>query len=357
MFMLAFGDVNFHDVGSVLQIVEALRSRVHLPVSGPGLPEPSGIPAETPKLLPAPVGKLPAPVGEKSGEGVQDRAKVELEQRTNGTHGTDRTHDSEYVDRVQGRQEDAGRPVNVTVNVTANGGEKGRSRREGREPAFAEDYGAARGARKGSADGKALAAIHADVRTIKEVVPAAIERVEKGIETVQKHVRGVPILQAELAEARKVPEALALEIQRRIDDILLIDEQRIWKAVRSAGSQKGALGVLRKDGIVKSAATLCRRVGEIDAKLKKAGLPPCDASGPSVRFKKSGGTVNDEGKSLPEEVSRVARDWAEDPVERERTIRSYLAANDEEKEYFCQEYPGIDEEAEAYLKRHPMESD
>ena len=54
---------------------------------------------------------------------------------------------------------------------------------------------------------------------------------------------------------------------------------------------------------------------------------------------------------MPEELSIVERDWAKDPAERDTTIRSYLAASPEDKEYFHQTKPGIQEEADKYLKR------
>ena len=68
------------------------------------------------------------------------------------------------------------------------------------------------------------------IRELKEMtspLPAAIAKVGDGIAMVQQHVRGVPILQAELAEARINPEGLALEIQKRIADILTPEEQGV----------------------------------------------------------------------------------------------------------------------------------
>jgi len=204
-------------------------------------------------------------------------------------------------------------------------------------------------------DRTTLVAIHADIRQIKDIaapLPAAVAKVGANVETVQKHVRGVPLLQAELTEAKLVPEAVAVEIYGRIADILDPGQQAIWHAMRKAGGiQKDALVVLKKSGVVNSAPVLSRRVAVIDKKLKENGLPPCNASGPSVRYKKTGGHENADGDMEPEEVSAVERDWAKDPTERDTTIQSYLAARPEDKDYFHQTKPGIQEEADKYLKR------
>jgi hypothetical protein len=205
-----------------------------------------------------------------------------------------------------------------------------------------------------------LDAIHADVQIIKNttgLLPGAIVKLGAGVEIVQRHVRGVPFLQTELAEARLVPEALALEIQNKIADILTVEEQAIWRAVRNAdGSQKDALPSLRQSGIVNSTPTLSRRVSEINIKLRENGLPPCDASGPAIRFTKSGGHENDEGRTHPEELSPVERDWAEDPTDRDTTIGAYLAASAADKAFFHKTKPGIEEESKKYMKRFPMKS-
>ena len=204
-------------------------------------------------------------------------------------------------------------------------------------------------------DGTTLLALHADIRQIKDIaapLPEAVAKVDKGLETVQKHVRGVPILQAELAEAKLAPESLAVEIHNRIADILGPEEQAIWHAMRKAGgSQTDALVSLKQSGTVKSAATLSRRVGVINPKLLANNLPPCDAPAPAVRFTKHGGYVGKDGDEVPEELSVVERDWAKDPAERDTTIQSYLTASPEDKEYYRQAKPGIQDEADKYLKR------
>ena len=204
-------------------------------------------------------------------------------------------------------------------------------------------------------DKTTLAAIHDDIRQIKDIaapLPAAVAKVDKGLETVQKHVRGVPVLQSELAEAKLVPESLAVEIHNRIADILGPEEQAIWHAMRKAGgSQKDALVLLKQSGIVKSAATLSRRVGVINPKLLANNLPVCDAPTPSVRFAKHGGYTGKDGDDVAKELSVVETDWAKDPAERDTTIRSYLTASQGDKEYFHRTKPGIQDEAERYMKR------
>jgi len=204
-------------------------------------------------------------------------------------------------------------------------------------------------------DRTTLVAIHADIRQIKDIaapLPAAVAKVDKGLDTVQKHVRGVPILQAELAEAILVPESLAVEIHSRIADILTPEEQAIWHAMRKAGgSQKNALPSLRQSGVVNSAPVLSRRVRAINPKLLANNLPACDAPAPAVTFIRHGGFVGKDGDAVPEELSVVERDWAKDPAERDTTIQSYLSASPEDKEYFHQTKPGIQEESDKYLKR------
>jgi hypothetical protein len=168
---------------------------------------------------------------------------------------------------------------------------------------------------------------------------------------VKQHVRGVPVLQADLKDARVVPEALALEIQNRIADILTVEQQEIWRAMRNAGGvQTEALPVLKNKGVVNSAATLTRRVKEIDEILKENGLPSCKTAGPVARYRQTGGYETLEGGVVPEQISVVEHDWAKDPAERETTIKSYLAASPEDQAVFRQSKPGIDDEARLYRK-------
>jgi hypothetical protein len=320
MFVIAFGDVKTHDVGDVIQIVQALRLRALLPEREPGPLNPPKILPDPSKLLPASVGELPVLAGGMSSAG---------------------------------RDAPCGESRPVHVNVVVNN-----STVNGEKADFRDQLSEARGQKTEVGGEKStLEAIHADVRTIKEVVPAGIARIENGVETVQKHVRGVPILQAELAEARVVPENLALEIQNRIADILTTNDQEIWRAVRNAGgSQKNALPALHASGCAMSAATLSRRVRVINTKLRTHGLPLCDAPGPVVRFKKNGGQENDEGMGVPVELSPVETDWADDPGDRDTTIRAYLGASAVDRAYFLETKPGIEEEARKYLKRVRMES-
>jgi len=186
--------------------------------------------------------------------------------------------------------------------------------------------------------------------TLKEIV----KRIDERFDFVEKHVRGIPALEQDLSDARKVPEHVALELFRRIQEFLTPEQQRIWVAVRDAhGVQKEALNKLKADGVVNSEATLSRRVAVIDKKLKEHGLPPCNASGPTERYVKSGGYTDRSGNTAPEELSPVETDWDKDPIERERTIRNYLALNShEDRAYYHQYYPGIEDEAKKY-KRHP----
>jgi len=191
-----------------------------------------------------------------------------------------------------------------------------------------------------------------------ETLQAGIDDLKQGVATVHKHVRGVPVLQAELADAKVMPDALAVEIVSRITDILTPDEQAIWHAMRKAGGiQKYALPALQSTGFVKSSATLSRRVAEINYKLIANNLTPCDAPAPPVRFNRGGGYTNKEGKTLPEEISAPDRDWAEIPESRDKTIRLYLAASQKDKAEFHQLYYGIEDEAEEYKKRTGMKSD
>jgi len=178
----------------------------------------------------------------------------------------------------------------------------------------------------------------------------SIAKIENTMEIVREQVRGVPRLQTDLAEARIDPKSLALEIQNRIADTLTPEEQRIWLAVRAAGTQKGALKQVRKFGIT-SAATLNRRYRIITDKLKTIGLTPGDKSEPLTRAKESGGYPNNEGKNVPKDLSLNESHWTDDENERETTIRSYLAASPEDKAYFHLAKPGIKEEAEKHQKR------
>jgi hypothetical protein len=204
-----------------------------------------------------------------------------------------------------------------------------------------------------------LEAVHEDVRETKEIatrLPTAIASVEKGIESMQPHLRGVPKVLDDLKEAKLVPEDATRELFTRIQDTLTLEQQRIWTAVRNAGTQKGAIALLRKQDIDLSEATLSRRVHEIDEELAKHDLPPCKASGPRTRFTKSGGYTNDKGRTVPEELSEPDRDWADNPESRDSTIRSYLSVSDKEKADFHRLYYGIEDEADEYEKRSGMKS-
>jgi hypothetical protein len=163
--------------------------------------------------------------------------------------------------------------------------------------------------------------------------------------------QGARIMRGELAEARVIPDALAVEIHSLLAEILTPEELAIWHAMRKAGgSQKCALPSLQKKDIVRSAPTLSRRVKMINAKLIANRLTPCDVPAPPVRYNRSGGCENENGKTIPEELSAVERDWADDPAERDTTIRTYLTVSPAEKLFFQQTKPGIEEEARRYLK-------
>lgn len=207
---------------------------------------------------------------------------------------------------------------------------------------------------------EAIHAVHADVRDLKQSVsplPSAVALLGKGVETVLQHARGLPKVLDDLEEAQTVPENATREILAKIQDVLTLEEQRIWTTVRKAGTQKGALEELRESGIVISEATLSRRMKEIKAKLRENGLGSSVASGPAARYRKTGGHKNDDGKSKPVEISPVEKDWAKDPSDRDATIQSYLASRSEkDKTYFREIYLGIEDEAEKYLKHHPLKS-
>jgi hypothetical protein len=199
-----------------------------------------------------------------------------------------------------------------------------------------------------------LERIEAGVRQIggeTALLPVAVAKIGAELETVKQHVRGVPVLQADLRDAMVNPAHMALQIQNQVADILTVEEQAIWRAVRNAGgSQKLALPMLKREGRVNSAATLSRRVKEIDRKLREHNLPPCNASGPATRYQVTGGHKNDKGVEVPVEFSAVEQDWAKDPAERETTIKAFLAASPEEQQYFKETKPGIEDEAKTYRK-------
>lgn len=205
-----------------------------------------------------------------------------------------------------------------------------------------------------------LAEVHASVLENKEIterLPGAIAIVDNDVKSMQKDVRGVPQVLEDLEQAKRVPEDATRELFTRIQNVLTLEDQRIWAAVRNAGTQKAAIAPLRQDNVVLSEATLSRRVKVIDEKLKKHGLSPCKASGPLRRFTKSGGYENEEGEMVPEEFSPVDSDWTKDAADRDRTIQSYLTARPEDKERFRETYFGIEDEAKQYVERHPMKSD
>lgn len=204
-----------------------------------------------------------------------------------------------------------------------------------------------------------LEALHGDLRQLKDnlhPLPGAIANVGERLDTMHKHVQGVPILQAELAQSQNATMAAVAEMNARIAKILTLKEQRICTAVNKAGSQKGALASLRKDDIVKSLATLCRLVQAINKKLKENGLPPCCASGPVGQFKETGGYVDKEGELIDKEISSVDQTWTEDPIGRDTTIQGYLTASPEDKVHYQHTYPDIEAEAKEYLEHRSLKS-
>jgi hypothetical protein len=188
------------------------------------------------------------------------------------------------------------------------------------------------------------------IRDVVAPLSSAVAEIKSDIKSMQPHVRGVPKVLSDLKEASLVPEEAAREIFAQIQTLLTIEEQRIWTAVRNAGTQKAAIALLREDGIDLSEATLSRLVSKIDKKLAKQDLPPCKASGPLRRYKMRGGHRNDEGKPTPE-ILEPDRDWAKDPDTRERIIRLYLGAHENEKRDYQQYYEDIEDEAKEYRRR------
>lgn len=215
--------------------------------------------------------------------------------------------------------------------------------------------------RKVEKKGITLESVHADVRETKEIasrLPGPIANVERNQVTVLKHVQGVPHLQADLAEAKRFPTDLAADIHSLNADILTPKQQSIWHAMRRAGgSQKGALPSLRREGIVRSAPTLCRKVAEINAILVANKLLPCNAPATPVRYHRSGGYRDVDGNPVAEEIYKPDRDWADDQASRDKLIRDYLMASAEDQKFFRQEYFGIEDEANRYKKRIGMKSD
>lgn len=177
-------------------------------------------------------------------------------------------------------------------------------------------------------------------------------RIDERFDIVEKHVCGIPTLQQQLAEARAVPQQAAMELFRRIQGILTLQEQTVWRAVREAGGvQKDALTELKVAGIVNSEPTLSRMVKKIDEKLKKHDLPPCKASGPTMRYRKSGGFSADAVQEEPTELSIVNTEWTEDPDERERILKGFLATRDSvERDYFVKTFADIEAEAEEWMR-------
>lgn len=178
------------------------------------------------------------------------------------------------------------------------------------------------------------------------------------LDSIHDYVKNIPKMRSDLDEARLIPEHATLEMFKRIQNILTPEEQRIWTAIREAGGvQKDSLPSLREAKIVNSEPTLSRMVKKIDKKLKEHGLPPCKASGPMLRHKKSGGYTDADGNKAPVEISSAITDWREDPDERKRIIRGYLAAkNSEDRKFYTATYPDIVAEAKKYKGEAGMKS-
>lgn len=165
--------------------------------------------------------------------------------------------------------------------------------------------------------------------------------------------RAAEVQRADLAEAKLVPEAMAVEMFAQLSNVLAIEEQEIWRAMRAAGGiQKIALAEITKKLGKMSTATLCRRVGEINTKLKLAGLPVCTTRTAPIEYRKSGGYAQEDGDVPPVQLTPVIDDWANDPTNRDRLVRSYLAeeARPDNQQAMRGVYPGIDDEAAEYLR-------
>lgn len=174
-----------------------------------------------------------------------------------------------------------------------------------------------------------------------------IRDVKKMISMMLPHTMSIPIMLADYKQAQLLPETAALELHNRVGNILSPTEIEIWRTIRACGGlQIKALPLLKKIGI-NSAATLSRRVKIIDTKLSRANPPisPCSSPAPPMRY-----SAHSDEKSGQDDLTACTTDWTKDPIGREITIKNYLIATPEEREYFQKYYPDIDNEASEHKR-------
>ncbi len=188
-------------------------------------------------------------------------------------------------------------------------------------------------------------------------LPDILERILGNTEITIEQTRAVPQLINNHDEATQFPASLAAEYQDKVFQHLSPYENMIWTAMRKAGgSQKKAFPFLAEKGVVKSLSTLCRRVAKIDEKLKPHVLPLCTFESQPDRFRRTEGPHDEWGEPGAEEIYAPDRDWADNPVTRDKAIRDYIQCTDSDKKYFHQNYFGIEDEAKAYKNRIGMKS-
>ena len=188
--------------------------------------------------------------------------------------------------------------------------------------------------------------------TASDATLPILARIDDNTRATLQHARGIPLLKAELNEARKNPEGVALEIVSRLQDILDPAQHVIWRAMQDAGGvQTHALGELKRKGSVKNKTALCRQVKVINKILVANDLPKCNAPESMGKYKKTRSYEDKTGAIKGGDVY-LDEDWAKDPVNRERIIKQFLAASDNEKECFRKNYSAIEDELKEYQKSH-----
>ena len=156
MFVIGIGDVKSHEVGDVIEILQALRLR--------GLPRaPAPVVPEPPRLLPAPVKQLPAPAEGVSTDGADVMVKGGTRNSECGATDFADCADGKVVGLAAGADgREKVQPVTVNVmNVLGNGGKSGSGGSRG-----------GRGDRGGH--GKTLAAI----RKKTDLIPGLVDMVD-----------------------------------------------------------------------------------------------------------------------------------------------------------------------------------
>ncbi len=193
-------------------------------------------------------------------------------------------------------------------------------------------------------------------RKQKDALAEDVASMKKSLAGVEPLVRRIPAVLADRDDARAQPFAYAAELHNRIRANLEPEEQDIYGELMNHNKVQShaykAFKAKRKGGKCMSSTVFHRKAKAINNKLIEHDLGTC--INPRSRpqgSRRSGGYVDDDGRTVPEEISYNPHDWTKDPEDRDRICAAYWGAAPEDREEYRIRYPDIEAEAAEYQRR------